>query len=149
MFNLGCNSRDLIKTNMRYLSLKGRRLFQAISINMSYRNRGRVARNHTQMMHIIKVIIVYLIIVPLTPKNHAVNAERTIIIPYSAIKITANRPPPYSILKPDTSSDSPSEKSKGVRLVSATQDTSHTPNSGINRKNLLLVKITSSWILKL
>lgn len=29
---------------------------------------------------------------------------------------------PYSILNPETSSDSPSEKSKGVRLVSATQE---------------------------
>ena len=41
------------------------------------------------------------------------------ILAYSAIKIIANLPDPYSILKPDTSSDSPSEKSKGVRLVSA------------------------------
>lgn len=31
----------------------------------------------------------------------------------------ANRPALYSILKPDTSSDSPSAKSNGVRLVSA------------------------------
>jgi len=30
-------------------------------------------------------------------------------------------PPPYSTLKPETSSDSPSEKSKGVRLLSARQ----------------------------
>ena len=41
------------------------------------------------------------------------------ILAYSAIKIIANLPDPYSILKPETSSDSPSEKSKGVRLVSA------------------------------
>lgn len=38
---------------------------------------------------------------------------------YSAMKIRANRPPLYSVLNPDTSSDSPSAKSKGVRLVSA------------------------------
>jgi hypothetical protein len=38
---------------------------------------------------------------------------------YSAIKISANSPLPYSVLNPDTSSDSPSAKSKGVRLVSA------------------------------
>ena len=47
------------------------------------------------------------------------------IIEYSAIKIKVNPKPPYSILNPETSSDSPSEKSKGVRLVSATHDTSH------------------------
>jgi len=35
------------------------------------------------------------------------------------MKIRANRPPLYSVLNPDTSSDSPSAKSKGVRLVSA------------------------------
>lgn len=38
---------------------------------------------------------------------------------YSAIKIIANNPLLYSMLNPDTSSDSPSAKSKGVRFVSA------------------------------
>jgi hypothetical protein len=38
---------------------------------------------------------------------------------YSAIKIRANDPLLYSVLNPETSSDSPSAKSKGVRLVSA------------------------------
>ena len=38
---------------------------------------------------------------------------------YSAMKSTANFIPEYSTLKPDTNSDSPSAKSKGVRLVSA------------------------------
>ena len=38
---------------------------------------------------------------------------------YSAIKISANGPLEYSVLKPETSSDSPSARSKGVRLVSA------------------------------
>lgn len=41
------------------------------------------------------------------------------ILAYSAIKIRANAPLLYSILKPETSSDSPSAKSNGVRLVSA------------------------------
>ena len=50
---------------------------------------------------------------------------KKIIIEYSAIKIKVNPMAPYSILNPETSSDSPSEKSKGVRLVSATQETSH------------------------
>jgi hypothetical protein len=35
------------------------------------------------------------------------------------MKIREKIPPPYSTLNPDTSSDSPSEKSKGVRLLSA------------------------------
>jgi hypothetical protein len=41
------------------------------------------------------------------------------ILTYSAIKIKANLLLLYSILNPDTSSDSPSDRSKGVRLVSA------------------------------
>jgi hypothetical protein len=59
-----------------------------------------------------------------------------IILAYSAMKIKANPTLPYSILKPDTSSDSPSAKSKGVRLVSAIQEISQIPTIGINKKNL-------------
>ena len=40
----------------------------------------------------------------------------------------ANSPPPYSILKPETNSDSPSAKSKGARFVSARQVMSHKTN---------------------
>jgi len=38
---------------------------------------------------------------------------------YSAIKIIANFTDPYSMLNPETNSDSPSAKSKGVRFNSA------------------------------
>ena len=38
---------------------------------------------------------------------------------YSAMNSRANFPPPNSMLNPETSSDSPSAKSKGVRWVSA------------------------------
>lgn len=41
------------------------------------------------------------------------------MLAYSAKNSKAKRPPPYSILNPETSSDSPSAKSKGARLVSA------------------------------
>lgn len=44
------------------------------------------------------------------------------IIPYSPTKIRAKGPLEYSVLNPETSSDSPSEKSNGARLHSATQD---------------------------
>jgi len=43
-------------------------------------------------------------------------------IPYSPTKIKANSPLEYSVLKPETNSDSPSEKSKGARLHSAIHD---------------------------
>jgi len=59
-----------------------------------------------------------------------------IILAYSAIKINANPTLPYSILNPETSSDSPSAKSKGVRLVSAIHEINQIPIIGINKKNL-------------
>jgi hypothetical protein len=50
------------------------------------------------------------------------------ILVYSAKKIKAKPPAPYSILKPETNPDSPSAKSKGVRLVSAKQEINQTKN---------------------
>ena len=52
-------------------------------------------------------------------KNVAVRRLITRMFIYSAIKINANEPLLYSVLNPETNSDSPSAKSKGVRLVSA------------------------------
>ena len=58
------------------------------------------------------------------------------ILAYSAIKIKAKPTLPYSILNPETNSDSPSAKSKGVRLVSAIQEINQIPTKGANIKNL-------------
>ena len=52
-------------------------------------------------------------------KRTLVNSLIIIMFIYSAIKIRAKAPPLYSVLNPETNSDSPSEKSKGVRFVSA------------------------------
>jgi len=52
------------------------------------------------------------------------------ILAYSAKKIKAKPPPPYSTLKPETSSDSPSAKSKGVRFVSAKQEINQINDKG-------------------
>jgi len=52
-------------------------------------------------------------------KNAVVIIPMAIMFMYSAIKIRANVPELYSVLNPETSSDSPSAKSNGVRLVSA------------------------------
>lgn len=55
-------------------------------------------------------------------------AERVFIrrmFEYSARKNRANGPPAYSTLKPETSSDSPSVRSKGARLVSARVEMYH------------------------
>lgn len=47
------------------------------------------------------------------------------IFEYSARKNSANGPPAYSTLKPDTSSDSPSVRSNGARFVSASVEINH------------------------
>jgi hypothetical protein len=52
------------------------------------------------------------------------------MLEYSAIKIRAKPPLLYSTLKPDTNSDSPSTKSNGARLVSASIEINHTINKG-------------------
>jgi len=56
------------------------------------------------------------------------------MLAYSAKKIRANPAAPYSILNPETSSDSPSAKSKGARFVSAIQVTNHIEDTGNNKK---------------
>ena len=63
--------------------------------------------------------------------NEKINPIKKILA-YSAIKIKANPNLPYSILNPDTNSDSPSAKSKGVRLVSAKQEINQIPTIGGN-----------------
>ena len=49
-------------------------------------------------------------------------------------KLKANPPPPYSTLNPETSSDSPSAKSKGVRFVSAKQEINQIKDKGREKK---------------
>lgn len=60
-------------------------------------------------------------------------AERVFInkiLAYSARKKRAKGPPAYSTLNPDTSSDSPSVRSKGARFVSARVEMYHIAASG-------------------
>lgn len=56
------------------------------------------------------------------------------ILEYSAKKIKAKPPLLYSTLNPDTNSDSPSAKSKGVRFVSAKEVQNHTKPKGKQKK---------------
>jgi hypothetical protein len=56
------------------------------------------------------------------------------ILAHSAKKIKAKPPPSYSTLNPETSSDSPSAKSKGVRLVSAKQEIKQKNDKGREKK---------------
>jgi hypothetical protein len=52
------------------------------------------------------------------------------MLAYSAIKKRAKVIPEYSTLKPETSSDSPSVKSKGALLVSANAETKNIIKAG-------------------
>lgn len=60
------------------------------------------------------------------PKNRiVVRMFIMIMLAYSARKNRANGPAAYSTLNPDTSSDSPSVRSNGARLVSAKVEINH------------------------
>ena len=57
------------------------------------------------------------------PRNRiAVNVDISTILPYSARKKNTKIIPECSVIKPATSSDSASGRSKGVRLVSASAE---------------------------
>ncbi|ONI56937.1 hypothetical protein N499_1364 [Wolbachia pipientis wVitA] len=70
------------------------------------------------------------------------------IIPYSAIKIKANLPLIYSVLNPDTNSDSPSAKSKGVRFNSANNLTKKIILKG-KKKNKKNISLKFNYIYKI
>ena len=55
----------------------------------------------------------------------AVSVFINIMFAYSARKNRANGPAAYSTLNPETSSDSPSVRSKGARFVSASVEIYH------------------------
>jgi hypothetical protein len=55
------------------------------------------------------------------------------------MKIRANSTLPYSTLNPETNSDSPSAKSNGARLHSATQDKNQQIINGNKIKNKLIL----------
>lgn len=80
-------------------------------------------RTHTQIKTIEVEIIYNIKALDLWQKRKKlITRLRRRMLAYSAIKIKANPTLPYSILNPETSSDSPSAKSKGVRLVSAKEE---------------------------
>lgn len=65
------------------------------------------------------------------PKNRIVESVFiSKILEYSARKNRAKGPPAYSTLKPETSSDSPSVRSKGARFVSARVEMYHIAAKG-------------------
>jgi len=104
------------------LKLIGRNSFHVKYIKLSYRIRGNVARTQTNSV----AIIIVFTTMEKSAKSVTLPVKKIIdrrliikMLAYSAMKINANMPLLYSTLKPDTSSDSPSAKSNGVRFVSA------------------------------
>merc|ERR1719495_825622 len=132
----------------------GRYLFQVKAISRSYRIRGRVAR--TQINRNAKKVVFIIVIIGLKAKSgRVIGVKMTAVISlikrilrYSAIKMSANVPLLYSVLNPETSSDSPSAKSNGVRFVSARMVANHLKNKGrrmrrgsCGRSNAMVVKV--------
>lgn len=68
-------------------------------------------RTHKNSVVIINVFRAKRIPPQLVAKRHDVNILIAIILVYSAIKIIAKGPALYSMLNPETSSDSPSTRS--------------------------------------
>lgn len=104
------------------LRLIGRNSFQVRYIRLSYRIRGMVARTQMKIVATIMVFSIKKRFVATidSPVKNTIDSKLIIkILAYSAMKIKANIPLLYSTLNPETSSDSPSAKSNGVRLVSA------------------------------
>lgn len=69
------------------------------------------------------------------------------IIVYSAIKIRAKVPALYSMLNPETSSDSPSAKSNGVRFVSARIEVNHIGARGRRAAALGVIVLFRMWVM--
>lgn len=122
---------------IRSLRLRGRNDFQVKYIRLSYRIRGRVARVQINNVARMEVLITNLRLFSrglLPVKNNTVRRHIIKIFAYSAINSRANIPLLYSVLNPDTSSDSPSAKSNGVRFVSAKFVIYHIKKRGSNNK---------------
>ena len=101
--------------------VSGRKDFHVKYIRLSYRIRGNVARTHTNNVanNTVFVTMVRFDGGMMPVKKMVVRSLIIKMFAYSAMNTRANSPLLYSILNPETSSDSPSAKSNGVRLVSA------------------------------
>lgn len=71
-----------------------------------------------------------------------VNVFMSMMLAYSARKNRANGPAAYSTLNPETSSDSPSVRSNGARLVSARVEMYHIIARGHEEK----IRYMGSWV---
>ena len=126
--------------NTKPLNEKGKNPFQVKFINKSYRKRGSVTRTQINTKQKNKTFKhknksnENMSTKDPPKKRQPVSKLISKMLAYSAIKIKAKPPAPYSTLNPDTNSDSPSAKPKGARFVSAIQETSQTRPIGKRMK---------------
>lgn len=123
---------------MTKASVSGRKFFQIKCMSWSYRKRGYEARTQRKTIERRAALVIRFIAVSSgsvgmwdAPRNNV--AESVFIsrmLAYSARKNSAKGPPAYSTLKPETSSDSPSVRSNGARLVSARVEMYHIAANG-------------------
>lgn len=118
----------------------GRKHFHVRYINISYRIRGCLPRTRTNKA---AMIVVFTISIKLVLSGVCRRIVDVIILinrmfKYSAIKMSANALLLYSVLNPDTSSDSPSAKSNGVRFVSASAEMNHMILKG---RNMIAIEV--------
>lgn len=99
---------------IRQNKVKGIKIIQHKFNNSLIRNRGNEPRKTIIVNRINKALKDINLLVLIDASNKALNTT----IEFSPKKIKENSSPPYSTLNPDTSSDSPSDKSKGERLFS-------------------------------
>lgn len=113
--------------------MRGRKFFQMRCISWSYRKRGYEARTHRKRIERSAALVIRLIVVSSASagiweaprKSVAESVFMRRMLAYSARKNRAKGPPAYSTLNPETSSDSPSVRSKGARFVSARVEMYH------------------------
>lgn len=125
---------DITNKNIGTTRIIGRKHFHVRYISISYRIRGCLPRTSTNSAAINVVLIISIKFVLSGVCNRIVDVTSLInrIFMYSAMKISAKALLLYSVLNPDTNSDSPSAKSNGVRLVSASDEINHMILSGRN-----------------
>jgi len=88
----------------------GSKHFHTKDINLSYRNRGKLARiqiKQNPTIIIYKPVMNILLLVNIIEKISLINK----IFKYSLIKTNVNPNDPYSVINPETNSEPPSEKS--------------------------------------
>jgi len=115
-------------------------------MSISYRYRGKVARKIIHTLEIATEATAALSENSSIPANTLTPSdENSKILAYSAKKIRTKPTEEYSMLNPDTNSDSPSEKSKGVRLVSAIIITNHRTATIGQISNIIEDLISMEW----